>query len=286
MGADPMSTRTSRYYRNEGLFELLDQGPAILESGLKGMAWSGIDWLGALIFIFSPPFVLWQTYQSDAFWLIAIAGILSIGSFFAVIAVLRYLVRRRRYTRGSGPNPIILSDSGVEEKISDEKSSFIPWADIRVIKKRSHGSVVQGRARGQSLSIDNRLKAHDEAVAIIEFVFVLSRQMGDWPGVTSAIRQRLQTDPIRFFYNSKREHAVLIDSFGLAHEDADGALNEISWGQIKKSVMDDTRSHLEFRHVSSRTTLTVPKGFQDPVLFDQFMRWAMHSEPTFGLSTE
>lgn len=272
-----MTTRTTQRYREPGFLEQLQSGPLILDRIGTHERWSAMDWMGALFFISGPPAATYHFYTAGNELFAQIAGLTCIVSAITFVGMLSYLLssKAKKTRKRAQIRPVVISNQGVEEKLKDSTRS-ISWSDIRVLRRTRKGTRIKGLEKSQQLFVHRRLLGHDQALALIEFAFLLRQQMPDWDGVIPATQSRLSTSAIYFYYNRHRRQVICMDDLGLSYSADNELISRMSWEQLRQSVVRETRKAITFRHSKSKAELSVPKGYQDGDLFDQLLRFKLH----------
>ncbi|TNE39014.1 MAG: hypothetical protein EP347_05340 [Alphaproteobacteria bacterium] len=281
-----MSTRTTRVFRDEGLFEYLAEGPILLDR-LEGEGPARhISTAFALVITGLLAAITLMGYESEQeqftyifAGMTALAGLHFLRRLYFSIAG-----RVGRKAGRRGPLPVVISNDGVEQRVGDETSSKLDWGDIRLVRRQDDVESIRGKDKKISVELSHRLAHTREATAIVKFLFVLRQEMGeDWQGAVPSLQKRLADKGIPIYSRKSRKWYVVISQKGLASVTAKGGRAELTWDQVDRSLYEVKRNKVVVRHVQSRTTVEIPSDIESPILFDQLMRWALHSNPVFNI---
>lgn len=281
-----MSARTLRIFRDEGLFDFLSKGPILLDR-LDGQGpRRHISTAFAFTFMLLAGGNALLAYENGDRLLTSLGGGLTAVFAVAFIAKLwNTLLGGKRKARGKrGPQPVIISDDGIAQMVTDGEPSILPWSDIRLVRNKGDFHSIRGADRKFHVDISNRLAWAEEATALIKFLFVLRQEMGEeWTGAIPALRKRLSGSGLYIYCEGTRKAFVVISTKGIAYESDPETRTELSWEQIDQSIYESKKGALRIRHVQSRTTLEIPSDLESHILFDQLLRWGLHSDPVFGV---
>lgn len=281
-----MSTRTTRVFRDEGLFEFLESGPVLIDrlegDGPRQHIRTAFAFTISLLF---GAVTLMGGENNQETFTYFFGGITILASMNFLRQFYRSLFGGKRRTRsGRGPLPIIISNEGVEQPIKDGATTALHWKDIRLVRKKDDVQSVRGTDKKISIDISNRLAWHEEATAIIKFLFVLRQEMGhEWDGAVPGMQLRLSGKGLPIHSRSSRKSLVVFSKAGMSSQNDKGDKAELSWNEIDHSIYEVKKNKILIKHVQSRTTLEVPADIESPILFDQLLRWGLHSDPVFGI---
>lgn len=278
-----MAARTQRIFRQESFFELLADGGAEFDSLAKpdlGGFYSGFlsALFGALAGVSG--YIALQSGNEPLGW-----GLVLSAAFFALFILSK--IRRgigglwdRRFHR---PTPVVLAGDGLAQASHDGTLIELKWEDIRVVQHRRSAHMVRGRDKKDQVEISKRLQDHQELSAFIKFAFLLRQEAsGDWVGFLDEVRSRLSGSGFHFHYDSKRKHMVHIDAKGISHLSPKGGDEQMDWDLMKESIFDQSKSMLRFKHPGTQTILTIPRGTDGDQVIEHFIRWALHTDPSFS----
>jgi hypothetical protein len=281
-----MSARTTRIFRDDGLFDFLSKGPILLDR-LDGQgARRHIATAFAFTFMLLAAGNTLLAYENGNRLLTSIAGGLTAALAIAFLVKLwnSILGGKRKPWGNKGPLPIVLSDEGITQLVPESEDLTLPWSDIRLVRNRGDYHSVRGSDRKIQVDISTRLAWSEEATALVKFLFVLRQEMGDaWSGAIPALRKRLSEGGLYIYRERTRKSFVILSTQGITYEESEGNRTSLSWDEIDQSIFDRKKNYMRFRHVKSRTNLDIPTDLESMVVFDQIVRWAMHSDPVFGI---
>jgi hypothetical protein len=220
-----------------------------------------------------------NTSQLMATGLFAVSGLLGLYTVSKILGGLNrlWINQFRR------PAPVLLFNGGVEQKSAEGGTNHLEWQDIRVIQHRRRAHLIRGKDKDSQVEISLRLRDHDDLAAFIEFAFLLRQEAGkEWEGLLYEVRDRLDDKGFHFHFDRNRAHAIHIDRQGITHTASDGTVEQMDWALMKESIFDRGRTVLRFRHPGTKTSLSIPLGGNADQIIDQFIRWALHSDPSFS----
>lgn len=279
-----MATRTQRAFREESLFERLEDGETAfadlvrpdygsMVSMLTGAMMAGLTLLAATL------------AANNAEDPIIGQGLFVAGGLFVAYTLVRVGrgLRSLWDRRFHKPTPVRLESTGLAQVDDSGTLSTLSWEDIRVVQHRRLAHLVRGRDKKQQIEISKRLSDHEGLSAFIKFAFLLRQEAsGEWQGLLAETRTRLQGPGFHFHCDGKRTRAIHIDAKGLAFVDGSGGEQRMDWDLLKESIFEPTKSMLRFKHPGSQTVLCLPRGTEADLLIDQFIRWGLHTEPSFA----
>lgn len=191
------------------------------------------------------------------------------------LSLFGYLIHR--------PTAVLFDANGVHQTGSKGNTIDLDWEDIRLIQHRRAVHVVRGSDKSQQIKISARLEGHETMSAFLEFAFLLRQEIGaEWRGLLTEVRERLDGPGFHFHYDSERADAVYINRYGIKHSSADGNESEMSWDLMRDSIFEPHRGTLKFRHTGSKTSISIPRGTDSDEVIEEFIRWALHTEPSFS----
>lgn len=279
-----MSTRTARIYRDDSLFEWLEEGPVVLGESTGAARLRRLSGLiGALILLAAIPAALFYFLEGNRVFTLVLGGMWFMTALILLNGVLRRLSSRRNRKRAKvWPAPVGISDEGVSQAYSETDIVSIPWMDIRLVRWRRDGYLIKGTEKGQEIEIDARLVNAEKAAAIIEYAFMLHQTLNEtFNSITDAVRRRMDKGEIKFFYGSDRGSSIGVSRSGITSI-ANGQDNgSMSWEQLRNSVCEDHKKFLRLRHVSSDTNVDVHAGAASDILLGQILAWGLHTNPPF-----
>lgn len=181
------------------------------------------------------------------------------------------------------PTAVLVDESGVRQTGSRGDTVDLKWEDIRLIQDRRSVHLVRGSDKGQQIEISARLEDHETLSAFLKFAFLLRQEIGaDWRGLLTEVKERLDGPGFHFHYDSDRTDTVHINSQGIKHSSAPGVENEMPWDLMRDSILELHRGKLKFRHTGSKTSISIPRGTDSDEVIEEFIRWALHTEPSFS----
>lgn len=184
------------------------------------------------------------------------------------------------------PATVIVDADGVHQTGSTGKETDLTWEDIRLIQHRRTAHLVRGRDKRDQIEISALLKGHKTASAFLKFAFLLRQEIGiEWRGLLTEVRSRLEGPGFHFHYDGDRTDTVYVNSYGIKHSSIDGIESEMPWDLMRESILDVQKDKLKFRHTGSKTSITIPRGTDSDEVVDEFIRWALHTEPSFSSNT-
>ena len=181
------------------------------------------------------------------------------------------------------PTSVALAGDGLAQASKDSDLTELKWEDIRVVQHKRNAHMVRGRDKRDQIEISKRLQDHQELSAFIKFAFLLRQEAsGDWVSILDEVRARLSGSGFYFHYDSTRKHMVHINAKGISHLSPKGGEEQMDWDLMKESIFDQSKSMLRFKHPGTQTVLTIPRGTDGDQVIEHFIRWALHTDPSFS----
>jgi hypothetical protein len=209
----------------------------------------------------------------------------SLASLLGIYVVIRFLdgltaLWTRLFHR---PMPIFIDPHGVTQTASDGKRIELAWEDIRVVRHKRSSHIIRGKDRNQRIEISTLLFGHQDLSAFIKFAFLLRQEVGaSWTGFLGEVRARLAGPGFYFHYDGDRKNTVHITQESISHTSPEGDFESMSWELMKESVFETKKNMLVFRHTGSRQQVSLPCGTDSDQIIEHFIRWALHTEPSFS----
>lgn len=281
-----MSTRTVRVFREEGLFDYLAEGPVLLDrldgQGAKRHFATAMSFT---LFIIAAAFAQIFYTEGDQMLTSVLGGLAAaLGVFFIAELTNSIFGGKRKTGKKKGPLPVVISNEGVWQLFPEGENVIIPWDDIRLVKHQGNAHTVRGTDKKLQVEISTSLAWHEEATAIIKFLFVLRQEMGgDWDGAIPALQKRLSEKGLTLYFERTRKSYVVISTEGITHHPVKGDAVSLTWDDLDNSIFESRRQVMRFKHIKSRTTMDIPNELESELLFDQLLRWGLHSDPVFGV---
>ncbi len=283
-----LAIRTKRYYRDKSVFEQLADGTAVFNTliaasysktlGLVILVLIGaLSWTTAILMLGNADD---NTAATLATWiLVGVALVLTALAALRVGARVLSLFGRLLHRSEA----VLVDASGVHQTGSRGDTVDLNWEDIRLIQDRRSVHLVRGSARNQRIEISVQLENHETISAFLKFAFLLRQEIGtEWRGLIPEVTERLNGPGFHFHYDGERTDTVYINSQGIKHSSAHGIESEMPWDLMRDSIFESHRDGLKFRHTGSRTSIVIPRGTDSDEIIEEFIRWALHTEPSFS----